>query len=469
VFHASYAMRPVFPSAFHELRCEIRSDRVKLHEAQLSRKEWKAIMPPNAADGRDVLLAIIDKAIERLRRLEAAQVEVAEILEMVEPNIVSDAEAKSVAQIQRHAESANHLVLRNLDTIKRWHRWEAEGWRKIRRERAQQKEEAGRTRPYDPRMVVDDQRKIRGAEGYKGNLEEGLMRYEAEVGKQLWDFNGKPRHCDEESSRGAVPDYACCAAGEHRRAADWSSGVERPGGGTDTAGKMNEDAVAEAEIQEGATDFRQVGPSDSVPLTLTGQEPATNIQNGIRSDEAGEAVGDGRRTGPAPTGIMGVAQSAVSEEARCPGLHGCSSAALGEDRSSDSVPLTLTGQEPATNVQNGIGGGGTGDAVDDAVIEDLEAGQDEGGETDGREEGGGDDFTASLPDKGCVEPRRVAEPLSKRERRWRRWKMAMKEHQRRRGVVHTERNVPLGELLDSVKWLMPKSVALIRKYGPRSP
>jgi hypothetical protein len=109
---------------------------------------------------------------------------------------VSDAAAKSVAQIQRHAESANRLVLRNLDTIKTWHGWEADAWGKIRRERAQRKKEAGRTRPYDPRLVVDE-----------------------------------------------------CAVGP-------------------------------------------VGPSDSVPLTLTGQEPATNIQNGIGGDESGGAVGD---------------------------------------------------------------------------------------------------------------------------------------------------------------------------------
>ncbi len=84
VFLASHAIRPAFKSAFRELRCEIHYDRVKFHEGQLTRPELRAITPSDAGAGLAVLLAIIDKAIERLWRLEAENAEADEILELAE-------------------------------------------------------------------------------------------------------------------------------------------------------------------------------------------------------------------------------------------------------------------------------------------------------------------------------------------------------------------------------------------------
>ena len=176
VFLASHVMRPVFPSAFRELRCEIHYDRVKFHERQLSRREMNAITPPDAAAARTVLLAMIDSAIERLGRLDAEHAEGDEILELVEPNIVSNEEAKPVGQIQRHGESANRLVIRNLDTIKRWHRWKEEGWGRARRERVQLKEAARRGIMIDERFVLDERGDVRDAQVYDGDVDAGLAR-----------------------------------------------------------------------------------------------------------------------------------------------------------------------------------------------------------------------------------------------------------------------------------------------------
>ena len=47
----------------------------------------RAITPPDAAAGRAVLLAIIDKAIERLRRLDAEHAEAEEILDWSKPRL----------------------------------------------------------------------------------------------------------------------------------------------------------------------------------------------------------------------------------------------------------------------------------------------------------------------------------------------------------------------------------------------
>ncbi len=184
VFLASHAMRPVFKSAFRELRCEIHYDRVKFYEGQLSRPELRALTPANAAAGRAVLLEIIDQAIERLWRLEAEAAEGDEILEMVETNTVSDAEVKNVGQIERHLESSNRLVIRNLDTIKRWHRWDEDGWEKVRRDRERRKALARRGIMHDERFVLDERGTVRDAQGYDGDLEAGLARWKAERGPQ---------------------------------------------------------------------------------------------------------------------------------------------------------------------------------------------------------------------------------------------------------------------------------------------
>ncbi len=184
LFLASYAIRRDLPSAFHELRCEIHHDRVKRHETQLSRKERRAIAPPNAEAGRDVLLAIIDQAIERLWRLDAEHAEGDEIIELAGANVVSEAEAKYVAQVQRHLESSNRLVIRNLDTIKRWHRLEEEGWYKVRRDRERRKELARRGIMDDERFVLDERGTVYDAQAYDGDVEAGLARWKATNGRQ---------------------------------------------------------------------------------------------------------------------------------------------------------------------------------------------------------------------------------------------------------------------------------------------
>ena len=179
VFLASHAIKPTFKSAFRELRCEIHYDRVKLHDRQLSRPEIRAITPPDAAAGRAVLLGIIDRAIERLRRLDAEHAEAEEILDMVDAKIVSDEETKPIGQIQRHLESSNRLVIRNLDTIERWHRWDAAGWGKYRREQEKRRQEARRGLSPDPRLILDENGTIREPWGYEGDVAAGLARYAA--------------------------------------------------------------------------------------------------------------------------------------------------------------------------------------------------------------------------------------------------------------------------------------------------
>ena len=79
-----------------------------------------------------------------------------------------------------------------------------------------------------------------------------------------------------------------------------------------------------------------------------------------------------------------------------------SAADFGEAGLSDFVPLTLTGEEPATNIQNEIVDDGPGEAVGSAPIDVVEGGRHEGGETGGQADAGNGDFPARLWAKWVV-------------------------------------------------------------------
>ncbi len=324
---------------------------------------------------------------------------------------------------------------------------------------------------------------------------------------------------------------------------------------------MKQDALTRAESQDGATDFGQAGLSDFVPLTLTGQELETNIQNeidGLGTNDIGvvEGAGDrvvggdvlgacetggsdpgdgggqeetcGRGDGVDPSGARDPRRTETSEGdgggrketfgrgdggdpsgARDPrrtetseGDGGDPSGARDPRRTEghtqrgqghteaeiehaatdsgqvglgDFVSLTLTEKDPATNIQNEIVDDEPGEAAGDAQTEPLAAGRHGGGETGCQEDVGGDELSASLGEEGCVVPSRAPEPVSKRERRRRgrerarRREMAKQEFERRRGVIASQPDVSVGEILDSVQGLLPNAVAFLRKYGPRSP
>ncbi len=176
VFLASHAIHARFSSAFHELKCEIHRDQVKTHMAQLARDELKPITPANAEAGRAALLAIVDRAVARLWRLESESSKAAEILDQIDNSIVSDKEMKTCQQAQRHFGDCNRLMVRNIEAFHRSRRNEVDGWGKVRLDRERKKEEARRKREAgpDPRVVMDPRGTVRQAEGYNGNLAEGL-------------------------------------------------------------------------------------------------------------------------------------------------------------------------------------------------------------------------------------------------------------------------------------------------------
>ena len=205
-----------------------------------------------------------------------------------------------------------------------------------------------------------------------------------------------------------------------------------------------------------------VGVNNCVAVQFTGKGDAANLQNEmlcqwsvVSGQLSGEAVGGrligGDDLGACEPGGSDLGDGGGQEETCGRGDDGDSSGARDPRRSSDFVPLTLAGQEPETNIQNGIVGEEIGEAFGESQVEAAGDGDRDASETGPQTKGGGDDPLASSGEKRFVEPRRVSEPLSKRERRRRRREMANKERQGRRGAMQRKADAPLEEELDRVE------------------
>ena len=99
------------------------------------------------------------------------------------------------------------MMHRSLDAIGKGRRDESAGWGRTKRERERRREERRSTSQVDERMVVDDYGTVRNARDYKGNLEEGLARFEERFGGQI-DLSTETPGTVEWKYTGAVPDYA---------------------------------------------------------------------------------------------------------------------------------------------------------------------------------------------------------------------------------------------------------------------
>ncbi len=250
VFLASHAIKRTFASAFHELRCEVQEERFKITKAWLERDEMQAITPASAAEGRAVLLDIVDRAIERLQRLEAARAETADFVEELDGQIPSDEETKTVAGVQRHRGSCNRLMHRNLEAIDKRRRYEAEGWGRTRAERESRKQGARHSKAtWYSLLVVDEHGTVREADAYDGDIKEGLARYKAKFGLQPYEYElAEPQEIDR-GSKHVIPDFA-----------RWVDGENGPGVETQDGGRKSEGGGRDADvIAERASDQRGEG------------------------------------------------------------------------------------------------------------------------------------------------------------------------------------------------------------------
>src|ERR1017187_825349 len=117
VFLACHAIEPQFEYPFRELRCDIHADLYKRYKDRLSRRNLEAITPANPTAARAVLLALVEKATERLWQLEAEHQEVADIVDELQADILAFDDTKGGENLRRLTGSCNRLLLRNVEAV----------------------------------------------------------------------------------------------------------------------------------------------------------------------------------------------------------------------------------------------------------------------------------------------------------------------------------------------------------------
>ena len=202
MYLACHAIAPQYSNAFQELRSELDEDQFKRLMALLKKRNLEAITPANAKEARAVLRRIAEKALDRLRSLEAERQEVVNILDGLQEHILAVEDTKGGAGVCRRRDACNNLLIRNLDALHRCRRNDATGWGKARQERERRRAKRTGSADLDPIamnpaeqwLVLDEDDKIRSAYGYKGNVAEGLARYEAKEGPQPYvTTNSRPK------------------------------------------------------------------------------------------------------------------------------------------------------------------------------------------------------------------------------------------------------------------------------------
>ena len=203
-------------------------------------------------------------ATTRLRTLETEHRKVAEKNKARQPDIKAHDDSKAGEQIRRLKASSCRLVNRIIETIRKGHRNEEQGWGRTRQERQRQKQAREGTRHRD-QLVVDDAGTVRRAGTYEGDVEAGLARYEAEFGRQACETTDWPPEVDRNDVRG-VPDFA-----------RWKPPV---------AAETGAEVLGDEGLEVGETRGKEA--EADVPVLLVQKEDPSNIQNETGEEIAGE-------------------------------------------------------------------------------------------------------------------------------------------------------------------------------------
>jgi hypothetical protein len=432
VFLACHVLSPQFSYAFQELRSEIHEDRFKFHKGQLDRWNKIGLAPADPAEARAVLLGIIEEATERLLMLEAKHQEFAEQLGGPGNGGMSPDEDKTRAQLDRHLEILDRAVHRNLQGIAKLRRKEADGWGRTRQLREQRANERRTSAPVDDRLVVDEHGELRKAHGYDGNLEEGLIRFAGEFGPNNPGIGDEPRKEIEETHVRAVPDFARWARAEEERRRGGDQGLVPAG---ELGAGIGPGGPAEAGFGNGSEGVQR---DDSVTQVLTEASCQSNIQNEIGG-------------GGDPSGARDPRRSAAAG--------GRESSSAGGPRTTmttdglDKWPCSGPRQDASASGKRPRGSAGGSHSLDQR-----------------RSAGGSAGASHSANHGGLAGNKGLTKRFWKRDRKQWRKVLASMELERRKGRDREDLDaLAQEEKLESVEWLLPNSVKMLREHSGGSP
>ncbi len=144
----------------------------------------------------------MDEATERLRVIEAELEKKAEENRARERCLIMHGVSKTGERIRRAQGAFNRLLIQNVNTVQKVQREDDRGWEALRKLREEKRALRRNKNKRDMRMVMDADGKVHDAEGYAGDVEAGVERFERKFGSQTNE------RTIERNMLNAVPDYA---------------------------------------------------------------------------------------------------------------------------------------------------------------------------------------------------------------------------------------------------------------------
>ncbi len=144
----------------------------------------------------------MDEATERLRAIEAELEKKAEENRARERCLIKHGVSKTGEQIRRSTGAFNRLLIQNVNTVRRVQREDDRGWEVVRKSREERRALRRNKTKRDTRMVMEPNGTVHDAEGYLGDVEAGVERFERKFGPQTNEATV------ERNMLKAVPDYA---------------------------------------------------------------------------------------------------------------------------------------------------------------------------------------------------------------------------------------------------------------------
>jgi hypothetical protein len=202
IFIACHLIEPQYKSAFREMRCELDDPAYRHYNRCLSRRQIEALKPADETEARAYLLTVVDEATERLRAIEAELEKKAEENRARERCLIKHGVSKTGEQIRRSTGAFNRLLIQNVNTVRRVQREDDRGWEVVRKSREERRALRRNKTKRDTRMVMEPNGTVHDAEGYLGDVEAGVERFERKFGPQTNEATV------ERNMLKAVPDYA---------------------------------------------------------------------------------------------------------------------------------------------------------------------------------------------------------------------------------------------------------------------
>ena len=159
----------------------------------LAQREIELLKPADETEARAYLLSVVDQATDRLRDRSRAREESGG-KSARERCLIMHGVSKTGERIRRAQGAFNRLLIQNVNTVQKVQREDERGWEALRKLREEKRALRRNKNKRDMRMVMDADGKVHDAEGYAGDVEAGVERFERKFGPQTNERTRRAKH-----------------------------------------------------------------------------------------------------------------------------------------------------------------------------------------------------------------------------------------------------------------------------------